>query len=112
MTTDARCLLLLSTLLLAACGGSPQPSETFDAIVRGGTVNDGGGGAPVHADVGIRGDTIAAIGDLSGAATASAIDVTRLAVAPGFINRVEVLADGEHTGATPGRVVRGPGRTG
>ncbi|HZD54564.1 MAG TPA: D-aminoacylase [Woeseiaceae bacterium] len=29
-----------------------------------------------------------------------------------FVNGVEVLAGGEHTGATPGRVVRGPGWTG
>ncbi len=28
-----------------------------------------------------------------------------------FVNGVQVLADGEHTGATPGRVVRGPGWT-
>jgi N-acyl-D-amino-acid deacylase len=26
-----------------------------------------------------------------------------------FVNGVQVLHDGEHTGATPGRVVRGPG---
>ncbi|HEY8711302.1 MAG TPA: amidohydrolase family protein, partial [Thermoanaerobaculia bacterium] len=26
-----------------------------------------------------------------------------------FVNGVEVLRDGEHTGATPGRVVHGPG---
>ena len=26
-----------------------------------------------------------------------------------FVNGVQVLKDGEHTGATPGRVVRGPG---
>ena len=30
-------------------------------------------------------------------------------VAHVFVNGVHVLADGEHTGATPGRVVRGPG---
>jgi len=29
-----------------------------------------------------------------------------------FVNGTRVLADGEHTGATPGRVVRGPGWTG
>ncbi len=29
-----------------------------------------------------------------------------------FVNGEHVLADGEHTGATPGRVVRGPGWTG
>ena len=26
-----------------------------------------------------------------------------------FVNGVQVLRNGEHTGATPGRVVRGPG---
>jgi N-acyl-D-amino-acid deacylase len=26
-----------------------------------------------------------------------------------FVNGVQVLKDGEHTGAKPGRVVRGPG---
>ena len=29
-----------------------------------------------------------------------------------FVNGVQVIRDGEHTGATPGRVVRGPGWTG
>ncbi len=29
-----------------------------------------------------------------------------------FVNGEQVLEDGEHTGATPGRVVRGPGWTG
>ncbi len=29
-----------------------------------------------------------------------------------FVNGVQVLDDGEHTGATPGRVLRGPGWTG
>ena len=29
-----------------------------------------------------------------------------------FVNGVQVLKDGEHTGAKPGRVVRGPGWTG
>jgi len=29
-----------------------------------------------------------------------------------FVNGVQVLRDGEHTGATPGRVVRGPGYKG
>jgi N-acyl-D-amino-acid deacylase len=29
-----------------------------------------------------------------------------------FVNGVPVLRDGEHTGALPGRVVRGPGRQG
>ena len=29
-----------------------------------------------------------------------------------FVNGVQVIADGKHTGAKPGQVVRGPGYTG
>ncbi|MGQ9887948.1 MAG: N-acyl-D-amino-acid deacylase family protein [Aggregatilineales bacterium] len=58
----------------------------YDLIVRGGTVYDGSGADPFIADVGVRGDTIAAIGDLSSATAAVEVDASGLAVAPGFIN--------------------------
>jgi N-acyl-D-amino-acid deacylase len=64
-----------------SCGG-----QSFDVLIRGGTVYDGRGGAPFRADVGLRGDTIAAIGELSGSPALNIIDATGLAVAPGFIN--------------------------
>jgi N-acyl-D-aspartate/D-glutamate deacylase len=34
----------------------------FDLVIRGGTVFDGSGAVPVKADVGVRGDKVAAIG--------------------------------------------------
>ena len=71
----------LLALLLTACGG-----PGYDVIIRGGTVYDGSGAAAVVADVGLRGDSIAAIGDLSGAKARQVVDATGLAVAPGFIN--------------------------
>ena len=37
----------------------------FDLVIRGGTVVDGTGRAPIEADVGIKGDRIAAIGTLA-----------------------------------------------
>ncbi len=56
-------------LVAAVCGCSAEkPTASYDVIVRGGTVYDGLGGAPVQADVAISGDRIAAIGDLSSAA--------------------------------------------
>jgi N-acyl-D-amino-acid deacylase len=61
-------------------------TPAYDVIIRGGTVYDGGGGAPVLTDVGVIGDTIAAIGDLSGARGTLEIDASGMAVAPGFIN--------------------------
>lgn len=68
-------------------------AQDFDFILKGGWVYDGLGGAPVRADVGIRGDSIAAIGDLGNRATKYYIDVNGLAVAPGFINMLS-WADG------------------
>jgi len=60
--------------------------QSFDIIIRGGTVYDGTGGAPRRADVGILKDRIAAIGDLSRATAPTIVDAKGLAVAPGFIN--------------------------
>ncbi len=73
-------------------------SPGFDVLVRGGTVYDGSGGPPRRADVGLRGDRIGAVGDLSGATGGVVIDATGLAVAPGFVNMLswateDLLAD-------------------
>ncbi len=58
----------------------------LDLILRGGTVYDGSGGEPVVADVGVAGDLIAAIGDLTGAQAAEVLDCAGLVVSPGFID--------------------------
>jgi N-acyl-D-amino-acid deacylase len=86
-----RCLLALRlvtalSLVAAGCGPASPPADSYDLILRGGTVYDGSGSTPIVADVAISGDTIAAIGDLAGAVGAEELDVTGLAVAPGFIN--------------------------
>jgi N-acyl-D-amino-acid deacylase len=60
--------------------------QTFDLIIRDGTVYDGSGGGPFVADVAIGGDRVAAIGNLGEARAATEIDATGMAVAPGFIN--------------------------
>lgn len=60
--------------------------EEYDVIIRQGTVYDGSGAEGRVTDVGINGDTIAAIGDLSKAVGKKEIDAKGLAVAPGFIN--------------------------
>ena len=58
----------------------------FDVIVRGGTVLDGDGGRERRADLGIRGDRVAAVEDLRTASASLEIDATGLAVSPGFID--------------------------
>src|SRR4029077_19010716 len=63
---------------------SPRP--TFDVLIRNGEVIDGTGRGRFRADVGIRGDTIAAIGDLSRETAATTIDARNQVVTPGFID--------------------------
>ena len=80
-------LLSLTLLLALTITSFAQTSQQqFDVIIRGGTVYDGTGRAPVKADVGIRGDRIAAVGNLSRANAPTIVDAKGRAVAPGFIN--------------------------
>uniref|UniRef100_UPI00404A649B N-acyl-D-amino-acid deacylase family protein n=1 Tax=Fulvivirga sp. TaxID=1931237 RepID=UPI00404A649B len=93
-------LLLFLTILLAvaSCG---QPD--YDTILKNGLIYDGSGDKPYKADVAIKADTVAAIGDLSEFTATEIIDLNGLAVAPGFINMLSwantaLLEDGRSQG--------------
>jgi N-acyl-D-amino-acid deacylase len=73
-------------LALSLTASAQRQAQTFDVIIKGGTVYDGTGRAPVRADVGIKGDRIVAVGNLSRATAPTIVDAKGLAVAPGFIN--------------------------
>ncbi|MEO5821117.1 MAG: D-aminoacylase [Vicinamibacteraceae bacterium] len=60
--------------------------RTFDVVIANGRVVDGTGAPWFRADVGITGDRITAIGNLSSARAATRIDATGQVVAPGFID--------------------------
>ena len=55
-------------------------------MIKNGTVYDGSGGEGRLADVALRGDRIAGVGDFKDARAKVVIDAHGLAVAPGFIN--------------------------
>ncbi len=77
---------MIATLARAA---ESQPSESpqpFDVLIRNGTVYDGSGDEGRKADVALRGDRIAGVGDFKNATASLTIDASGLAVAPGFIN--------------------------
>lgn len=86
----------LVALLLIACTQPPATrvgqaaaaakSTDFDIIIANGDVIDGTGAPRKRADVGIRGDSIAAIGDLSHASAKLRIDASHQVVTPGFID--------------------------
>ncbi|MFN8336451.1 MAG: D-aminoacylase [Cyclobacteriaceae bacterium] len=65
-------------------------APSYDIIIRQGTIYDGSGSKPFVADIGIRSDTIAFIGDLSSATAKTEIDAKGLSVAPGFINMLSM----------------------
>ncbi|HEX4385934.1 MAG TPA: D-aminoacylase [Myxococcales bacterium] len=58
----------------------------FDVILSGGRVVDGTGAPWYRADVGIRGDSIAAIGDLSREKAKLRLDLRDAMISPGFID--------------------------
>ena len=80
-------LLLLAELYSSQPGfaqqASAQPAQ-YDFIISGGHVVDGTGAPWVAADIGITGDRIAAIGDLSKASAPKRVNATSLVVSPGF----------------------------
>jgi N-acyl-D-amino-acid deacylase len=88
-------MLIVAALLSASCAAGPQ----YDVVIRHGTVYDGSGSPGVVADVAIRGDRIAAVGQLGGTRRTQEIDASGLAVAPGFIDMLNhaetaLIADG------------------
>ena len=58
----------------------------FDLLIAGALVIDGTGAPPVRADVGIRDDTIAAVGDLEREPAGLTLEAAGRVVAPGFID--------------------------
>src|SRR5258705_13402131 len=61
-------------------------SEASDVLIGGATLYDGTGAPPRRADVAVRGDRIASVGDGSGLHANVSLDAAGLAVAPGFID--------------------------
>jgi N-acyl-D-amino-acid deacylase len=89
---------IVFTMFAQKESSSPGPAD-FDIVIKDGTVYDGSGAEPKQADVAIRGDRIAGIGDFKTAKAKAVIDAQGLAVAPGFINMlswstVSLIQDG------------------
>src|SRR5689334_5731190 len=82
-------LLLLTVFAAAAFASSliaRAQSAPFDVLITNGRVLDGSGNPWMRADIGIRGDRIAAMGRLAGAAATVVVDAKDRVVAPGFID--------------------------
>lgn len=64
----------------------PLPEKDYDIILRGGTVYRDGLSDPIVADVAIKGDRIAIVGDVGVATSHREIDAAGQLVVPGFID--------------------------
>jgi dihydroorotase/N-acyl-D-amino-acid deacylase len=97
-------LPVAAALAVASLAGAAEPQRhpasgpVYDLVLAGGRVVDGTGAPWFRADVGVIGDRIAAVGDLTKAAARRRVDASGLVVAPGFIDMLgqseyEVLVD-------------------
>lgn len=75
-------VLAAATMPTTGLGSAPR----FDVVIRGGTIVDGTGSRGSRNDLGIRGDRVAAIGNLADADTKRSVNATGRIVCPGFID--------------------------
>jgi len=87
ISKPAIALALLAVFLISSLLSASQvASSEYDLIIRNGRVVDGSGRPAFAADVAIRGDQIARVGNLAGARAKRTIDARGQIVAPGFID--------------------------
>jgi N-acyl-D-aspartate/D-glutamate deacylase len=78
--------LMLLVSLLFVPRAAPRVVESYDCILRNGTIIDGTGAKSYRADIAVRNGFIHRIGNLGDSKAAVDLDVSGLVVAPGFIN--------------------------
>lgn len=79
-------VLVYPQVMLAQETNSAAAQPIYSVILEGGMVYDGLGNASRIADIGLSGNHVAAIGDLSGQRAGVRLNVEGLVVAPGFID--------------------------
>jgi N-acyl-D-aspartate/D-glutamate deacylase len=85
-------ILVIGICTLIACS-NPQPDH-FDILIIKGRIVNGTGNPWFYGDVGIKDNTIVAIGNLSDKTAATVIDAEGLVVSPGFIDMHTHCDDG------------------
>lgn len=97
-----RAALIAAVVMAVAAARVALPSaaqDEFDILIRNGRILDGTGNPWYRADIGIRGNRIAAVGNLAGARAATVVDAGDRYVSPGFID--------VHSHAGPGLLTEG-----
>ncbi len=97
------CCFAIGILVLFSNLSTADDAGQYDVVLRNGVIYDGGGKAPFKGDVAIKGDRIAAVGNIGKMKGKTEVDVAGLAVAPGFINMLSwavesLIVDGTSLG--------------
>src|SRR5262245_43508526 len=66
--------------------GRVEATPSFDLLIEGGTVLDGTGAPAFVAGVAVKGDAIAAVGEVAASQAARVVDARGLHVCPGFVD--------------------------
>ena len=93
-----RLVALAVSALLCSAAAPAASDESYDIVIRNGTIYDGTGAPGRVGDLAIRDDRIVAVGKVEGRGR-SEVDARGMAVAPGFINMLSwatesLIADG------------------
>jgi len=72
--------------MISVTTGCIRAEVDYDILITNGRIVDGTGEPSFYGDIGIKRDTIAEVGDLSGKTATKTIDAQGLVVAPGFID--------------------------
>lgn len=96
---NMRPAVLLAILPLMFFPPVHGPERVCDLVIRNAAIYDGSGATPLHGDVAINADTIAALGSLGDLRGRKEVDAHGLSVSPGFINMLShaeesLIADG------------------
>ena len=79
-------LFFIVSLFLFSCSQKPQELIKCDIVIYNGTIYDGSGDKPYVGSLGLKGDKIIYVGENTLFDADTIIDVTGLAISPGFIN--------------------------
>src|SRR5215472_55944 len=97
------CLFLFAAATLdVPARAATEAAASYDVLISGGTIYDGGGGEPYTGDVAVRGDRIAYVGPHAPESARERVDAHGKAVAPGFVN---MLAHPEESLLVDGRAL-------
>lgn len=86
LMTKRLLILCLLTALISLATITNAQTRAFDVLITNAHIVDGTGAPWYVGDIAIRGDRIAALGDLNGASAKQRIDAAGLVASPGFID--------------------------